>query len=89
MVIDRGRDGDELEDYTYNMTNPRRRSNSTGLHTMKDFKTKFETIDPEPVFEEEVHGPTVEHNDLEKMSSGGSSNSENSVQEDDQVAKKA
>jgi len=52
----RGREGDEIEDYSYNMANPRRRSNSS-THVIKDFKTKFETVDPEPVFEEELHGP--------------------------------
>ena len=40
------------------MTNPRRRSNSS-THAVgaKDFKTKFETVEHEPVFEEELHGP--------------------------------
>lgn len=52
----RGREGDEIEDYSYNMANPRRRSNSS-THVIKDFKTKFETVEPEPVFEEELHGP--------------------------------
>lgn len=51
-----GREGDEIEDYSYNMANPRRRSNSS-THVIKDFKTKFETVEPEPVFEEELHGP--------------------------------
>jgi hypothetical protein len=35
------------------MANARRRSNSS-THNMKDFKTKFETIETEPVFEEEL-----------------------------------
>lgn len=52
-----GREGDEIEDYAYNMANPRRRSNSS-THVIKDFKTKFETVEPEPVFEEELHGPS-------------------------------
>ncbi|KAI9883193.1 MAG: hypothetical protein M1823_005050 [Watsoniomyces obsoletus] len=55
-----GREGDEVQDYGYNFTNPRRRSNSSGHHPV-GFKTKFETIDQEPVFEEELHGaPSVE-----------------------------
>lgn len=37
------------------MTNARRRSNSS-LENAKTFKSKFETIDTEPVFEEEIHG---------------------------------
>lgn len=52
----RGREGDEIEDIPYNLANARRRSNSS-THQIKDFKTKFETIEPEPVFEEELHGP--------------------------------
>ncbi|KAL1639807.1 hypothetical protein SLS58_007550 [Diplodia intermedia] len=85
-----GREGDELEDYDYKLTNPRRRSNSMTAHNMKDFKTKFETIEAEPVFEEELHGPRLEdHVDLEKMSTSDSSNTEGSVQEEDSAHKKA
>ncbi|KAI9829359.1 MAG: hypothetical protein M1826_005679 [Phylliscum demangeonii] len=51
-----GRDGDEVEDYSYNLTNPRRRSNSS-THPGRDFKSKFEMQDQEPVFEEGLHGP--------------------------------
>ncbi|KZF25629.1 hypothetical protein L228DRAFT_80199 [Xylona heveae TC161] len=70
-----GRDGEEVEDYAYNMNNPRRRSNSNShAHTLKDFKTKFETVDQEPVFEEELHGARPEDvADLEKEESGASS----------------
>ena len=53
----RGRDGEEVQDYGYNLTNPRRRSNSSNL-VLGDFKTKFEDVDQDPVFEEELHGPT-------------------------------
>ena len=48
-----------------NMTNERRRSNSS-THNMKDFKTKFEVIEADPVFEEELHGPNGD--ELEKQS---------------------
>ncbi|OKL60412.1 hypothetical protein UA08_04373 [Talaromyces atroroseus] len=48
-----GRSGDEVQDYDYNFTNARRRSNSSN-HGLSEFKTKFETVEPEPVFEEEV-----------------------------------
>ena len=54
----RGRDGDEAQDYAYNFTNPRRRSNSSG-HLPRDLKTKFEKVDQEPVFEEELHGAPI------------------------------
>lgn len=85
----RGREGDEVEDYDYHPTNPRRRSNSSTIHTMKDFKTKFETIDPEPVFEEELHGPRAQdYADLEKMSTSDSSNTEGSVQEEESALHK-
>ncbi len=43
------------------MANPRRRSNSSSYQAgLKDFKTKFEQIDAEPVFEEELHGAEPE-----------------------------
>jgi hypothetical protein len=68
----RGREGDELEDMSYNFNNARRRSNSSTLN-MKDFKTKFETVEAEPVFEEELHGPMGE--ELEKQSTASSDKS--------------
>ncbi|KAI9731800.1 MAG: hypothetical protein M1834_004589 [Cirrosporium novae-zelandiae] len=82
-----GRDGDEVQDMGYNMTNARRRSNSsTHAHSIADFKTKFETIDPDPVFEEELHGPLAEseeeHIGHEKDASTDSSNSIGSVEEE-------
>jgi hypothetical protein len=76
-----GREGEEVEDYGYNMNNPRRRSNSS-THVGKDFKTKFETIEPEPVFEEELHGPMGD--ELEKQSTTSSSKST----EEEDAAKK-
>jgi hypothetical protein len=45
---------------------------------MKDFKTKFETIETEPVFEEEIHGPLGE--ELEKQST---TSTENSIAEEE------
>ena len=45
---------------------------------MKDFKTKFETIEAEPVFEEEIHGPLGE--ELEKQST---TSTENSIAEEE------
>ncbi|KAI9867160.1 MAG: hypothetical protein M1813_009438 [Trichoglossum hirsutum] len=83
-----GRDGDEIEDYNYNMTKPRRHSNSSTA-VSKDFKTKFEAVDPEPVFEEELHGPMRggdEKDDAEKDLSAVSTTSSASV-EDEEVAK--
>jgi hypothetical protein len=75
------------------MNNARRRSNSsTNAATVKTFKTKFETIEPEPVFEEELHGPRPGDSDdmvsvdLEKTSTG-STGSSGSVEEDDMAKK--
>jgi len=57
------------------MAYARRRSNSS-THNMKDFKTKFETIETEPVFEEEIHGALGE--ELESTTS-----TENSIAEEE------
>jgi hypothetical protein len=70
------------------MTKPRRHSNSSTA-VSKDFKTKFEAVDPEPVFEEELHGPMRggdEKDDAEKDLSAVSTTSSASV-EDEEVAK--
>jgi hypothetical protein len=87
ITQNRGREGDEIEDYAYNLTNPRRRSNSsTHALGLKDFKTKFETIEPEPVFEEELHGPgvvTATAADLDKQSTTSSGNDTQSIDEED------
>jgi len=52
-----GREGEEVQDYGYTFTNARRRSNSS-TQGLAEFKTKFETVEPDPVFEEEP-GPDV------------------------------
>ncbi|KAL3456830.1 hypothetical protein BJX64DRAFT_281093 [Aspergillus heterothallicus] len=54
-----GRSGEEVQDYEYTFTNTRRHSNSS-LQEISGFKTKFETVEPEPVFEEDLHGPVTE-----------------------------
>ena len=67
------------------MTNPRRRSNSSTV-VAKDFKTKFEAIDPEPVFEEKLHGPIRgedEKDDAEKDLSAVSTTSSASVEDEE------
>ncbi|KAB8267019.1 hypothetical protein BDV30DRAFT_231943 [Aspergillus minisclerotigenes] len=50
-----GQPGDEVYDYNCKLTNARRYSNSS-TQGLADYKTKFETIEPEPVFEESFHG---------------------------------
>jgi hypothetical protein len=72
----RGRSGDEVHDYEYNFTNARRRSNSSN-HGLADFKTKFETIEAEPVFEEEPNSPTEKIPDApDTISKAGGENGE-------------
>lgn len=57
-TLSRGHPGEEAHDYGYNLTKLRRRSNSSSTHghAITDFKTKFEAVDPDPVFEEETMG---------------------------------
>lgn len=60
----RGVEGEEVQDEGFNLTNARRRSNSSSYTPgLKDFKTKFEAIETEPVFEEGLHGPTTEEDE--------------------------
>ncbi|KAK9438739.1 STF2-like protein [Metarhizium brunneum] len=62
------------QDFSFN--NARRRSNSSSAsHHLNDFKTKFEVIDSEPVFEESVHGPVSEEDDVSKTDSSESGRS--------------
>lgn len=65
LISLRGRDGEEAQDYGYAFSNQRRRSNSS-TQALGDFKTKFEAMDTDPVFEENLHGPTDD--DIEKAS---------------------
>jgi len=75
-----GQAGDEIMDQDdFRFTNARRRSNSTGYaNGLKDFKTKFDVNEQEPVFEENVHGPETEEDDepLAKTDTTSSSGSE-------------
>ncbi|PYI10401.1 hypothetical protein BO78DRAFT_306040 [Aspergillus sclerotiicarbonarius CBS 121057] len=76
-----GRSGDEVHDYGYNFTNTRRHSNSS-TQGIADFTTKFEAIEPEPVFEENLHGPLdtapVNEEMVTKVDSINSNNTEGS-----------
>lgn len=52
--------GEEAHDdpAAFKFTNARRRSNSSSFTgDVRHFKTKFDVNEPEPVFEEDVHGP--------------------------------
>ncbi|KAI8949076.1 hypothetical protein F4801DRAFT_580740 [Xylaria longipes] len=60
-----GNVGEEVVDEQFNFVNARRRSNSSGYSNhLHDFKTKFEFNEPEPVFEESVHGPVAEDDNV-------------------------
>jgi len=80
----RGVDGEEVQDEGFNLANARRRSNSSSYTAgLKDFKTKFETLETEPVFEENIHG-------AEEMPEAHRVNTEStdgSVDEDDTKSK--
>jgi len=82
-----GRSGEESQDYGYNFNNARRRSNSS-TQALGDFKTKFETVEADPVFEEELHGAQPEHGEpLEKEESTDSSTTAGSIEEDAETKK--
>jgi hypothetical protein len=90
LILARGRSGDEMQDYGYNFTNARRRSNSSS-QVIADFKTKFEGVENDPVFQEELHGPNdiaddEGHVDLHKAETSDSTSSA-SVEEEDHVKK--
>jgi len=73
MELSRGNAGEELMDEPdFNFTNARRRSNSSGLLSQEQMRTKFEFNEPEPVFEEDLHGPEEVLHKTETSSSGGS-----------------
>ena len=64
VTISRGEPGEEVVDGNFNFTNARRRSNSSTLTTdIKNFKTKFDVNEQEPVFEEHLHGPAEEEDE--------------------------
>lgn len=71
------------------MANARRRSNSSSYGPgLKDFKTKFEQIDAEPVFEEEIHGATAEDStEFKRVTTTDSEESNGSVDEEDKARK--
>jgi hypothetical protein len=80
----------ELEDYDYNATNPRRRTNSFSAaagHNL--YKSKFEAVDPEVIeFDEELHGAPIlsaedKENELEKMSTSSSAGTTGSIEEEE------
>lgn len=75
-------------DDEYNMSKPRRRSNSTS-NGSTDFMSKFEQVEVEPVFIEALHGPTpADYENVARMArmekqNSVSSGSMGSVDEED------
>ncbi|KAF3924270.1 hypothetical protein ABW21_db0205562 [Orbilia brochopaga] len=55
-----GQPGDEIKDFDeFNMTSPRRHSNSSPTQKF-ELKSKFETHEEEPLFDEDRHGAPAE-----------------------------
>lgn len=81
----------ELEDYEYNATNPRRRTNSFSAAAGHNvYKSKFEAVDPEVIeFDEDLHGASAveKDNELEKMSTSSSAGTTGSVEEEEAATK--
>lgn len=72
-----GNAGSEVDQEDFNFNHPRRRSNSNTTNA-RDFRTKFDVNEPEPVFEESVHGPVEDEAmgaELEKAETSASSSS--------------
>ncbi|KAK1833235.1 hypothetical protein QBC39DRAFT_370123 [Podospora conica] len=65
-----GNAGEEvIDEPSFNFANARRRSNSSSISSHSEhFKTKFEINEPEPVFEESLHGAPAEELDDEDLS---------------------
>jgi hypothetical protein len=66
------------------MANARRRSNSSSYTAgLKDFKTKFEHIETDPVFEEDIHGAMDD--ELPETRRVNTESSEGSIDDDDKA----
>jgi hypothetical protein len=84
--VRRGVDGEEVQDEGFAMANARRRSNSSSYTAgLKDFKTKFETIEQEPVFENDIHGPGEDSDDLHDAHRVNTESSDGSLDDDEKV----
>jgi len=81
----RGVEGEEVQDEGFNLANARRRSNSSSYTAgLKDFKTKFEHVEQEPVFEEELHGPEQDE-ELPETRRVNTESSDGSIDEDEKA----
>ena len=82
----RGHPGEEAHDYGYTFAQNRRRSNSSTQPGLADFKTKFETVETEPVFEEALHGAPAEDEGAASPVGGGGSHEKDSSAESASMA---
>ena len=74
-----------MEDGGFTMANARRRSNSSSYTAgLKDFKTKFEHVENDPVFEEDIHG-ALDDDELPETRRINTESSEGSIDEDDKA----
>jgi hypothetical protein len=66
----RGRHGEELEDMddVYRPSKPRRRSNASA-QLLDAMTSKFEVVEAEPMFKENIHGASASDYALEKTMS--------------------
>ncbi|KAH8685986.1 hypothetical protein BGZ60DRAFT_106155 [Tricladium varicosporioides] len=79
-----GVDGEEVQDEGFNLNNARRRSNSSSYTAgLKDFKTKFEAVETEPVFEEGIHGAVED--ELPETRRVNTESSDGSIDEEDKA----
>jgi hypothetical protein len=68
--------GDDVADQPFRFNNARRRSNSSTIsHQTGDLKSKWEVNEPEPVFEESIHGPLDEEDHADNLSKTDTSES--------------
>ena len=82
----RGVDGEEVQDEGFAMANARRRSNSSSYTAgLKDFKTKFEAVEHDPVFEEDIHGPADDDDSLPDARRINTESSDGSIDDDDKA----
>lgn len=72
-----------MHDYGYTFANARRRSNSSN-QGLEGFKTKFESIDHDPVFEEDAPGA----DEADKVKAGDSKGNGSGTRELDSDPKK-
>ena len=81
----RGVEGEEVQDEGFNLASARRRSNSSSYTAgLKDFKTKFEHIEQDPVFEEDIHG-AGDDEELPSARRVNTESSDGSIDEDDKA----